>query len=165
MTSSKNIEFKKTSFLNKSNSAFIEEMYIKYIEKDPNLPESWREYFKDLNDDIESIIKEVEGPSWAQRKKVNLDKTTNELVGQNQSSITESIKAIALIRAYRIRGHLIANLDPLGMMERNYIHELHPEDHGFKKEDYDKKIFIGSYLNTTSASINEILQKLRKVYF
>ena len=170
MTSSKNIEFKKTSFLNKSNSAFIEEMYIKYIEKDPNLPESWREYFKDLNDDIESIIKEVEGPSWAQRKKVNLDKITNELAGQNQnistsqSSITQSIKAIALIRAYRIRGHLIANLDPLGMMERNYIHELHPEDHGFKKEDYSKKIFIGSYLNTTSASINEILQKLRKVY-
>ena len=164
MTSSKNIEFKKTSFLNKSNSAFIEEMYIKYIEKDPNLPESWKEYFKDLNDDIESIIKEVEGPSWAQRKKVNLDKITNELAGQNQSSITESIKAIALIRAYRIRGHLIANLDPLGMMERNYIHELHPQDHGFKKEDYNKKIFIGSYLNTTSASINEILQKLRKVY-
>ena len=170
MTSSKNIEFKKTSFLNKSNSAFIEEMYIKYIEKDPNLPKSWREYFKDLNDDIESIIKEVEGPSWAQRKKVNIDKITNELAGQNQnistsqSSITQSIKAIALIRAYRIRGHLIANLDPLGMMERNYIHELHPEDHGFKKEDYGKKIFIGSYLNTTSASINEILQKLRKVY-
>ena len=170
MTSSKNIEFKKTSFLNKSNSAFIEEMYIKYIEKDPNLPKSWREYFKDLNDDIESIIKEVEGPSWAQRKKVNLDKITNELAGQNQnistsqSSITQSIKAIALIRAYRIRGHLIANLDPLGMMERNYIHELHPQDHGFKKEDYNKKIFIGSYLNTTSASINEILQKLRKVY-
>ncbi len=170
MTSSKNIEFKKTSFLNKSNSAFIEEMYIKYIEKDPNLPKSWREYFKDLNDDIDSIIKEVEGPSWAQRKKVNLDKITNELAGQNQnistsqSSITQSIKAIALIRAYRIRGHLIANLDPLGMMERNYIHELHPEDHGFKKEDYGKKIFIGSYLNTTSASINEILQKLRKVY-
>ena len=170
MTSSKNIEFKKTSFLNKSNSAFIEEMYIKYIEKDPNLPKSWREYFKDLNDDIESIIKEVEGPSWAQRKKVNLDKITNELAVQNQnistsqSSITQSIKAIALIRAYRIRGHLIANLDPLGMMERNYIHELHPQDHGFKKEDYNKKIFIGSYLNTTSASINEILQKLRKVY-
>ena len=170
MTSSKNIEFKKTSFLNKSNSAFIEEMYIKYIEKDPNLPKSWREYFNDLNDDIESVIKEVEGPSWAQRKKVNLDKITNELAGQNQnistsqSSITQSIKAIALIRAYRIRGHLIANLDPLGMMERNYIHELHPEDHGFKKEDYSKKIFIGSYLNTTSASINEILQKLRKVY-
>ena len=57
-SSDSNLTFKKTSFLNKSNSAFIEEMYIKYIEKDPNLPESWREYFKDLNDDIESIIKD-----------------------------------------------------------------------------------------------------------
>ena len=50
----------------------------------------------------------------------------------------QSVKAIALIRAYRIRGHLIANLDPLEMMERKYLHELHPADHGFKKEDYNK---------------------------
>ena len=69
MTSSKNIEFKKNSFLNKSNSAFIEEMYVKYIEKDPNLPESWKNYFSDLDDDIQSVIKEVEGPSWAQNCK------------------------------------------------------------------------------------------------
>ena len=148
MSSSKNLELEKTGFLSKSNSAFIEEMYIKYIEKDPNLPESWREYFKDLNDDIESIIKEVEGPSWAQRKKVNLDKITNELAGQNQNistsqnSITQSIKAIALIRAYRIRGHLIANLDPLGMMERKYLEDLHPTDHGFKKDVFLNSIFL-----------------------
>ncbi len=170
MTSSKNIEFKKNSFLNKSNSAFIEEMYVKYIEKDPNLPESWKNYFCDLNDDIQSVIKEVEGPSWARRKKINVSKLTSQTLDLNQglntsqNSITQSIKAIALIRAYRIRGHLIASLDPLGMMERKYIHELHPEDHGFKKEDYNKKIFIGSYLDTNSASVNQILKKLRKVY-
>ena len=170
MTSSKNIEFKKNSFLNKSNSAFIEEMYVKYIEKDPNLPESWKNYFSDLDEDIQSVIKEVEGPSWARRKKINVNKLTSQTLDLNQSlntsqdSIIQSIKAIALIRAYRIRGHLIASLDPLGMMERKYIHELHPEDHGFKKEDYDKKIFIGSYLDTNSASVNQILKKLRKVY-
>ena len=170
MTSSKNIEFKKNSFLNKSNSAFIEEMYVKYIEKDPNLPESWKNYFSDLDEDIQSVIKEVEGPSWARRKKINVSKLTSQKLNLNQSlntsqdSIIQSIKAIALIRAYRIRGHLIASLDPLGMMERKYIHELHPEDHGFKKEDYDKKIFIGSYLDTNSASVNQILKKLRKVY-
>ena len=170
MTSSKNIEFKKNSFFNKSNSAFIEEMYVKYIEKDPNLPESWKNYFSDLDEDIQSVIKEVEGPSWARRKKINVSKLTSQKLNLNQSlntsqdSIIQSIKAIALIRAYRIRGHLIASLDPLGMMERKYIHELHPEDHGFKKEDYDKKIFIGSYLDTNSASVNQILKKLRKVY-
>ena len=51
----------------------------------------------------------------------------------------DSVKAIALIRAYRIRGHLIANLDPLGMMKRDYLHELHPADHGFKKKTITEK--------------------------
>ena len=48
MSSSKNLEYKKSSFLSKSNSAFIEEMYIRFIEKDPNLPESWKKYFETL---------------------------------------------------------------------------------------------------------------------
>ena len=55
----------------------------------------------------------------------------------------QSIKATGLIRAYRIRGHLMANLDPLGMMEREYLNELASMlDHGFKKEDYNKKIYL-----------------------
>ena len=45
MSSSKNLEYEKTSFLSKSNSAFIEEMYVRFIKKDPNLPESWIKYF------------------------------------------------------------------------------------------------------------------------
>ena len=50
-------------------------------------------------------------------------------------------------------------------MNREYIHDLHPKDHGFKKEDYDKKIFLGSYMDADGyASINEILPKLRKIY-
>ena len=40
MSSTKNLEFEKTAFLSKSNSAFIEEMYLKYIDKDPYLEES-----------------------------------------------------------------------------------------------------------------------------
>ena len=169
MSSSKNLEQKNTSFLTKSNSAFIENMYIRYIEKDPNLPVSWIDYFDTLNEDINSVVKELEGPTWQpQKKKINLNKEKNQSQNINIENIelskVESIKAIALIRAYRIRGHLIANLDPLKMMDRKYLHELHPEDHGFKKEDYDKKIYLGSYLDTGYASINEILNKLRKVY-
>ena len=71
MSSSKNIEFEKTSFLSKSNSAFIEQMYIRFIEKDPNLPKSWRQYFQTLGDDIDSVIKEIEGPTWSPIKKKN----------------------------------------------------------------------------------------------
>ena len=48
MSSSKNLEYKKTSFLNKSNSAFIEQMYLKFINQDSNLPESWKNYFLDV---------------------------------------------------------------------------------------------------------------------
>ena len=58
MSSSKNLEYKKTSFLNKSNSAFIEEMYLKYLNKDPNLEDSWIEYFQGIKDEIDIIIRE-----------------------------------------------------------------------------------------------------------
>jgi 2-oxoglutarate dehydrogenase E1 component len=108
-------------------------MYIRYIEKDPNLPVSWIDYFDTLNEDINSVVKELEGPTWQpQKKKINLNKEKNQSQNINIENIelskVESIKAIALIRAYRIRGHLIANLDPLKMMDRKYLHELHPED-------------------------------------
>ena len=52
MSSSNNLENKNATFLNKSNSGFIEEMYIKFIEGDPNLPKSWRRYFEDLNEAV-----------------------------------------------------------------------------------------------------------------
>ena len=61
MSSSINLKYQKTSFLNKSNSAFIEEMYFRFIKKDPNLPDSWKRYFETLDDDVQSVIKEIEG--------------------------------------------------------------------------------------------------------
>jgi 2-oxoglutarate dehydrogenase E1 component len=170
MSSSKNIEFEQTSFLSKSNSAFIEEMYSKYVEKDPTLPESWKKYFETLGEDLNLIAKEIEGPSWKKnRKKINFDKnfSKDKNISNNEDTEKEkanTIRAIALIRAYRIRGHLIANLDPLGMMERKYLHELHPSDHGFIKEDYDKKIFLHSYLDKGYSTVNEIISSLKKIY-
>ena len=81
-----------------------------------------------------------------EKKKISQSFENNDLKILEQQKI-DSIKAIALIRSYRIRGHLIANLDPLGMMKREYLHELHPSDHGFKREDYDRKIYLSSYLD------------------
>ena len=170
MSSSKNIEFEQTSFLSKSNSAFIEDMYQKYIENDPNLPESWKRYFETLDEDFDLIVKEIEGPSWKRnRKKINLDKKISKNKNlyssvEIENDKADSIRAIALIRAYRIRGHLIADLDPLGMMERKYLHELHPSDHGFNKEDYDKKIFLHSYMEKGYSTVNEIISNLKKIY-
>ena len=73
MSSSKNIEFEQTSFLSKSNSAFIEEMYSKYVEKDPTLPESWKNYFETLGEDLNLIVKEIEGPSWKKNRNYESD--------------------------------------------------------------------------------------------
>ena len=56
MSSSKNLEFEKTGFLSKSNSAFIEQMYLKYINNDPNLPDSWKIYFTEIGDEAEIIV-------------------------------------------------------------------------------------------------------------
>ena len=71
MSSLKNLEIAKTSFLNKSNSSFIEEMYLKFIEKDPSLPLSWEIYFKSLGEELSSVVKELEGPTWQPNKKKN----------------------------------------------------------------------------------------------
>ena len=98
-----------------------------------------------------------------QKKKDNGNEDNSKLEDIEKQKV-DSVKAIALIRSYRIRGHLIANLDPLGMMKRDYLHEMHPADHGFEKEDYNRKIYLSSYLDKEYASVNEIMLKLRKVY-
>jgi 2-oxoglutarate dehydrogenase E1 component len=175
-----NIIFEKTSFLQGGNSSFIKGLYLKYLNNPKSIPRSWVEFFDGLNEDREVIKKEILGPSWASRKNKNLQTNflEKEIIEDKHLSVDgafipqenyekekeQSVKAIALIRAYRIRGHLIANLDPLKMMERKYLQELHPSDHGFKKEDCDKKIYVGEYMDRGYATINELLSFLRKTY-
>jgi 2-oxoglutarate dehydrogenase E1 component len=172
MSSSKNLEYEKTAFLSKSNSAFIEEMYMKFVNNDPNLPDSWREYFDEIGDEADVIIKEINGPSWSPAPKQVLNKVKQKDFQNNLSSNApqikksnaNSIKAVALIRSYRQRGHLIAKLDPLNLLKADYLDELHPEAYGFKKEDYDKKIFLDGVTNKQESSIREILGFLKEKY-
>ncbi|SVE55419.1 uncharacterized protein METZ01_LOCUS508273, partial [marine metagenome] len=85
MSSSKNLEYKKTSFLNKSNSAFIEQMYLKFINKDSDLPESWRNYFLDIGEEIDLVVKEINGPTWSpQKKKIDLNKIQKNIDNEEQ---------------------------------------------------------------------------------
>ena len=170
MSSSNNLENKNATFLNKSNSGFIEEMYVKFIEGDPNLPESWRSYFESLNEDLEVISKEIQGPNWSPKKiKINRNNLNykNNVPTENVNAdkkVSDSIRAITLIRAYRTRGHLIANLDPLGLMKREYLHDLHPKDHGFTADDLNRKIFLDNYMDIGHATIKEITNNLKKIY-
>jgi len=184
MSSSKNLEFENTSFLSKSNSAFIEQMYLKFINKDKDLPESWQNYFESIGEELNIIAKEINGPSWGPSKsKVDIDELQRK-IDQKENNLEngnidesekfnyqlladsnkDSISAVSLVRAYRLRGHLLANLDPLNMRESDYLDELHPEFYGFKKENYNKKIFLNGVINRKYANIKEILKFLKKTY-
>ncbi len=181
MSSSKNLEFEKTSFLSKSNSAFIEQMYLKFINKDKDLPESWQSYFEGMSEDLSMIAKEINGPSWGVKKKIDIDEIEKRIEedekkisnGSNDAKVNSkdliksnlnSIRAVALIRAYRQRGHLLAKLDPLGMMKTEYLDELHPDYYGFKKKDYNEKIYLDGVINKEHSTVKEILSILNKTY-
>ena len=109
MASSKNLEFEKNSFLNKSNNAFIEQMYLKFIKKDLDLPESWHHYFEGMGENINTIAKEINGPSWSLKKKIDIEEIEKKLSQENNTtgikskdlikSNLNSIRAVALIRA------------------------------------------------------------------
>ena len=129
--------------------------------------------------DIDEVIKEINGPSWKPfSKKINVDELKKKIEVQENNknynekfnfqvvanSNKESISAVALIRAYRLRGHLLAKLDPLEIMESEYLDELHPEYYGFKKDDYDKKIILNGVINKEISSVREILKFLRGTY-
>jgi len=172
MSSSRNLEFEKTGFLTKSNSSFIEQMYLQYVNKDSNLPDSWKNYFDEIGDEVDIIIREINGPSWSPKKnqiyikesKKKIEEFTEMSEQEIIKSNANSIKAVAMIRSYRQRGHLIAKLDPLGMMKSEYLDELHPESYGFKKEDYNKKIFLDGVTNKQYSNVKEILEFLRNKY-
>jgi 2-oxoglutarate dehydrogenase E1 component len=187
-----NIIFQKTSFLSGINSSYIEKLYAKYVENPASIPDSWRQFFEGLGDQKDNII-ENQGPSWAPSnikyisngdldvyekylpKNLNGNSIKEKIVEKNRTlsgdekfdverSTIDSVRAIMMIRAYRIRGHLIADLDPLQLQEKHHHPELNPETYGFKKEDRNRKIFLDKFLGLEYATVNEILEILLKTY-
>jgi 2-oxoglutarate dehydrogenase E1 component len=83
---------------------------------------------------------------------------------QMKRAVLDSIRALMLIRAYRIRGHLVADLDPLGMRDQTPHPELDPKSYGFTERDLDRPIFIDNVLGLQTASIREILAIVKRTY-
>jgi 2-oxoglutarate dehydrogenase E1 component len=175
-SSDNNITYKKTSFLVGTNSEFINEFYADYISDPSSLPKSWREFFDGLSDNEKLIYEDIKGPSWSPEKKLKKlkfskkfkDKKSIRTADINLETVKQaskdSVRAIMLIRAYRIRGHLIANLDPLSIQKKANHLELKPESYGFKKKDYNRKIFLDGVLGLQYADLNQILEILKKTY-
>ena len=81
-----------------------------------------------------------------------------------QQATRDSVKALMMIRAYRMRGHLHARLDPLELEPQPVQPELDPASYGFTEADLDRKIFIDYVLGLEFASVREMVAILSRTY-
>lgn len=178
------------TFLTGFNAEFIAHLYGEYLNNPEKVDASWRSFFKDLNDTEAGLLRELHGASWTPREHqkdkrgfdsfvsathsdpeaanvdaANSNSTGAALSSEDVRSATEdSIRALMLIRAYRARGHLIADLDPLELKEKEYHPELDPAHYGFAESDYDRPIFLNGVLGMEHGSLREVIQALKKIY-
>ena len=170
-----NAAFALTSFLYGGNAAYIEDLYARY-ESRPELGRCRvADFFGSLKDDAPTSRKSARGAvleaaDWpiaaatscsprstatgprprrrsATRSRPRRRRTGVEISPADvQQATRDSIRALMLIRAYRIRGHFHANLDPLGLEPRKDDEELDPRSYGFTEADFDRKIFLDNVL-------------------
>jgi 2-oxoglutarate dehydrogenase E1 component len=185
--------FARTSFLHGANAAYIEDLYGRFQENPGTVNADWRAFFTDLKERKEQVTAEVGGPSWkrpgwplpvdgdlisalggslelverdiehkiaAKAQDESVELTTE----QTLQAVRDSVHALMMIRVYRVRGHLTADLDPLKLNERKPHPELQPESYGFTEADFDRPIYLDNVLGLEVATVREIMQVLRKTY-
>ena len=166
-----------STLLSGANATFIAEMHNAWSENPHSVDPEWATYFAtigDLTSDIEARPSWGKAPSQvvgahdpdASIKAVAKGIAGNRdlLAGDVRSATLDSLRAIMLIRAYRIRGHLLADLDPLALQEKEIHPELDPATYGFGEADYDRPIFINYVLGQEIATLSEILDILKATY-
>ncbi|QPH55221.1 2-oxoglutarate dehydrogenase E1 component [Pontivivens ytuae] len=190
---SSNDQFHSSSFLQGANAEYVEQLHARYASDPASVDESWQAFFRSLDEDRDAQ-RNADGPSWARAdwppvpngemvaaltgewdeaqpadiaKKVTAkakEKGVELSEAQVRQAVTDSIRALMLIRAYRIRGHLAADLDPLRLAEPEEHPELKPTTYGFTKEDYDRPIFLDHVLGLEVANLRQILEIVKRTY-
>jgi 2-oxoglutarate dehydrogenase E1 component len=184
--------FEQSSFLYGGNAQFIEGLYAKY-QKDPAAVDShWRQFFASLSDEPENVsgpswarkdwpqaasgelisaldgnwpvIEKVVGAKIEARAKEAAAPQAGLSVDEVRKATMDSVRALMMIRAYRMRGHLAANLDPLGITEQIPQPELEPASYGFTDADMDRPIFLDKVLGLEQATVRQILDIVRRTY-
>ena len=169
------------SFLYGHNTNYIEELYARYS-TDPGLvSEAWREVFDDLANDDEATQAELaitrgihSVPDYPDSGNGTVP-ASRLLPGAppapgSRESVAEfalardSIRILMMIRAYRVRGHLAADLDPLGLDTDRYHPELDPRTYGFIEQDYGREFFVDGVLGLQRATLHQIVDVVRRTY-
>ncbi|MEH6721490.1 MAG: 2-oxoglutarate dehydrogenase E1 component [Aurantimonas endophytica] len=185
-----------TSFLYGGNAGYIEELYASYEQDPSSVSAEWSDFFRELKDDKAAVLKSASGPSWERSNwpitangdlisaldgdwatvekkietKVKAKTQENGPVDLDSPAVRQatqdSVRALMLIRAYRVRGHLHAKLDPLGIVKAadDDYNELSPEAYGFTEADYDRPILIYNVLGLETATIRQIVDVLERTY-
>ncbi len=160
------------TFLTGQNSAFIAELYSRYLDDPNSVDASWRGFFAELADPPDAVQRETEGPAWGEDRPRIIGNGAAPAANGHVAALPpdlhaaalDSIRAVALIRGYRVRGHLIAKLDPLGLSKRDFHPDLDPATYGFTEADLDRPIFINDLLGFQTATLREMLAALQAIY-
>ncbi len=158
--------------LNGGNAAFIADLYARWVAAPHSVDASFAELFSSLNDEARSVLTDATGASWAPRPSgfdpAEAAPALPERRAGNEAAVRaatlDSIRALMMIRVYRVRGHLEAKLDPLGLQVPKSHPELDPRTYGFTEADWDRPIFIDRVLGRESATLREIMAILRASY-
>ncbi len=188
-----NKAFARTSFLDGANASYIEDLYERFQENPGSVTADWRAFFTDLKERKELVLAEAQGPSWKPKngnargdgdllnalaadwgpEKRHIGRKISAKAQEKGVEISreeafratrESVRALMLIRAYRVNGHLIANLDPLRLAAPRSHPELDPASYGFTSAELDHQIYIDNVLGLETASLRQILEILRRTY-
>ena len=181
------------SLLTGVNAEYIAHMYAQYLRAPNSVQQGWAAFFRDLSDDEITLLREMHGPSWQpdenrsearsfavtpghgnvthiqpQARSVS---TGSPIVSppdissvSGQQAARDTLRAMMLIRAYRMRGHFRADLDPLHQREVPSHAELDPGYWGFTSNDYDRPIFLDGNLGYQEASLRQIMERLFEIY-
>ena len=188
-----NAAFALSSFLQGTNASYIDDLYARYEQDPASVDPDWQEFFKSLKDTPADVQKNAEGPSWGRDNwpLTPRDELTSALDGNwatvekavstklvakaqargvelsaadvNQAT-RDSVRALMLIRAYRMRGHFHAKLDPLGIEAPRDREELDPRSYGFAEADFDRKIFLDHVLGLEYGTLREIVAICERTY-
>jgi len=180
-----------TSFLYGGNAAFVEDLYAQWSAEPNSVEPSWRAFFASLHDSASDVQRAAADPAWTQKAaptarpdwlsaidglwpavEAKLGAKIAERapaaaadIDAVRAATLDSLRAIMMIRAYRMRGHLKANLDPLGIATTpGDASELDPATYGFSEADYDRPIFLDFVLGLETATVREILEIVRRTY-
>ena len=164
------------SFLSGANATFINDLHKEWKANPNSVPKEWDLWFKNNGDDV--VLDD--GPSWAKKNSqvigaidtvASVRAVARGIAGKGdlsatdlRAATTDSIRAIMLIRAFRINGHLLAKLDPLNLQEGDVHPELNPKTYGFKDDDWDRPIFIDNVLGMESATLRQIMEIVKETY-